>query len=250
VRADFVNEVARILGIERRDLVEKDLILHQTLADLSKDKLFGGNFAFKGGTCLIKDYLGYFRFSEDIDFTWKDQGRFAGMSQKKVRSHLSSVVDETASVFAGIAARRGFDFKPTKSESKYVEFGGGNKMTTLKVWYDSDVLKRQSFFKVQINFVELLCFPLRRARLGSLLTERHTELDRLFPEYSEYAAKIGFTAYSPKEILSEKVRAILTRTGMKARDFVDVYFIKERLGIGPQDVEDFILKKLAFTLAL
>ena len=28
MRADFVNEVARVLNIKRRDLVEKDLILH------------------------------------------------------------------------------------------------------------------------------------------------------------------------------------------------------------------------------
>jgi predicted nucleotidyltransferase component of viral defense system len=32
------------------------------------------NFLFKGGTCLMKNYLGYFRFSEDVDFAWKDQG--------------------------------------------------------------------------------------------------------------------------------------------------------------------------------
>ena len=38
MRADFVNEVARILDIKRKDLIEKDLILHQILFDLSGDK--------------------------------------------------------------------------------------------------------------------------------------------------------------------------------------------------------------------
>jgi hypothetical protein len=37
VRADFVNEVARVLNIKRRDLIEKDLILHQMLSDLSQN---------------------------------------------------------------------------------------------------------------------------------------------------------------------------------------------------------------------
>lgn len=68
MRKDFVNEVSRIQGIKRTDLIEKDLILHQMLFDLSKNKFFSENFVFKGGTCLIKCYLGYFRFSEDIDF--------------------------------------------------------------------------------------------------------------------------------------------------------------------------------------
>jgi predicted nucleotidyltransferase component of viral defense system len=70
VRADFVNEVAKILDIKRKDLIEKDLILHQILFDLSGDRFFAANALFKGGTCLIKSYFGYLRFSEDIDFTW------------------------------------------------------------------------------------------------------------------------------------------------------------------------------------
>jgi len=82
VRADFVNEVAKILDIKRKDMIEKDLILHQILFDLSDDRFFAANVLFKGGTCLIKSYFGYLRFSEDIDFTWKDQSVFNGMSQK------------------------------------------------------------------------------------------------------------------------------------------------------------------------
>ena len=73
MRADFVNEVARTLEIKRTDLIEKDLILHQILTDLSQVKFFADAFLFKGGTSLIKCYFGYVRFSEDIDFTWKDQ---------------------------------------------------------------------------------------------------------------------------------------------------------------------------------
>jgi hypothetical protein len=34
MRADFVNEVARILDIKRRDLTEKDLILHRYYGSL------------------------------------------------------------------------------------------------------------------------------------------------------------------------------------------------------------------------
>jgi predicted nucleotidyltransferase component of viral defense system len=54
MRADFVNEVAGLLDIKRKDLIEKDLILHLILLDLSGDKFFTTNLLFKGGTCLIK----------------------------------------------------------------------------------------------------------------------------------------------------------------------------------------------------
>jgi predicted nucleotidyltransferase component of viral defense system len=59
MRANFVNELSRRLGIQRRDLIEKDIILHNMLLDLSQNDFFSENFAFKGGTCLIKCYYGY-----------------------------------------------------------------------------------------------------------------------------------------------------------------------------------------------
>jgi len=80
VRADFVNEVARVLNIKRIDLVEKDIVLHEVLTDLSRDEFFSDNLLFKGGTCLIKCYFGYMRFSEDIDFTWRNQAAFNKLS--------------------------------------------------------------------------------------------------------------------------------------------------------------------------
>ena len=159
MRADFVNEVARVLNIKRRELIEKDLILHQILTDLSQDEFFAPSFLFKGGTCLIKCYFGYLRFSEDIDFTWKDQPAFKGMSGKKIRFQLSIIIDRTGSVFEAIAEKRGLDFKCVKSNTDYVELGGSDKTCTLKVWYDSKILERRSFVKVQINFVEQICFP-------------------------------------------------------------------------------------------
>ena len=52
MRADFVNEVARIFNIKRKDMIEKDFILHQILLDLSGDRFFAAKFLFKGGTCV------------------------------------------------------------------------------------------------------------------------------------------------------------------------------------------------------
>nr|WAI02823.1 MAG: nucleotidyl transferase AbiEii/AbiGii toxin family protein [Candidatus Methanoperedens sp.] len=248
MRADFVNEVAKISNIKRKDMIEKDLILHQILFDLSGDRFFAANVLFKGGTCLIKSYLGYLRFSEDIDFTWKDQSVFDGMSQKAIRAYLSKVIDNIGEIFEKIAEKRGMDFKCEKNNAEYIEFGGGNKTCTFKMWYMSEVLKRRSFLKVQINFVEIMCFPPRDAELSGLLTGEHEELEALFPEYAEYISKINFSIYDIREILSEKVRALLTREGTKARDFLDVYFICRRLGIKLE--EGCIVSKTNFAIEL
>lgn len=251
MRADFVNEVARVLDIKRRDLIEKDLILHQILTDLSQDSFFAPNFLFKGGTCLIKCYFGYLRFSEDIDFTWKDQAVFDKLSGKKIRSQLSKVIDRIGDVFERIARKRGLDFKCAKGNTDYVELGGSDKTCTFKIWYGSEILKRRTFVKVQINFVEQMYFDAKKRELIGLLTDKHEELDSLFPEETdEYAKKILFEAYDIREILCEKVRALLTREGTKARDFADVYLIWKRFGIRPEDEEKCILGKIGFSLKL
>jgi len=250
MKKDFVNEVARVQHVKRTDLIEKDLILHQVLFDLSRNPFFRENFAFKGGTCLTKCYLDYFRFSEDIDFTWKNQKVFEGKSQKEIRKQLSKIINDIGEVFEEIAKKRGLDFKCAKANRNYVELGGGNKTCTFKVWYESEVFRRKSFFKVQMNFVETMLFPLKSAELGSLLSEQQEELILLFPEYKEYTQKICFDVYDIREILCEKIRAILTRKGLKARDFLDVYLICKTFGIKLEDISDCSVEKIKFTLSL
>lgn len=251
MRKDFVSEVGKIQGIKRTDLIEKDLLLHQFLLDLSMNKFFQENFVFKGGTCLIKSYLGYFRFSEDIDFTWKNQEVFEGKSQTEIRTYLSKIIDEVGTIFEEIASKRGLDFKCEKNNRNYVEIGGSDKTCTLKIWYQSETLGRISFIKAQINFVEKLFFTPQNAELKSLLNKEKQEgLDTLFPEYKEYTQGINFDVYDIQEILSEKVRSILTRKGIKARDFLDVYLICSKFGINLEDLYDIMVEKTKFVLNL
>jgi len=248
MRKDFANEVAKAQRSKRADLVEKDIILHQVLLELSKNKFFSENFAFKGGTCLIKHYIGYYRFSEDIDFTWKDQKLFEGKSQKEIRRYLSKIIDNIGKLFENISVKRGLEFKCEKHSKKFVELGGGNKFCTFKIWYRSELLNRESFMKVQINFVEKLFFTLQRAELKSLLSKHNEELSLLFPEHQEYMQKIPFDVYDVREILSEKIRSILTRQGIKARDFLDVYLISKKHKIELDDMYDPIVGKTRFML--
>ena len=249
-RIDFVNELATRLDIKRRDLIEKDVILHYVLLSLSKDKFFSENFIFKGGTCLIKCYYGYIRFSEDIDFTWRNQRDFRGKTQKKIRTMLSKTIDQTGGIFEDIAGQLGLEFKNDKQDKRFFEIGGSDKSCTLKIWYQSEVTKRQSFLKVQINFLEHLCFAFKNRNARSLLSKRNEELESLFPEFRDYSLPVKAAAYDIKEILAEKVRAALTRRGTKARDFLDIYMIHKNYGLDPEDVEACTSKKMHLALEL
>ena len=68
---DFIKEVAQSIHFGQPELIEKDLIIHLLLSRLAENPFFYNNFLFKGGTCLVKCYLGYYRFSEDIDLRGK-----------------------------------------------------------------------------------------------------------------------------------------------------------------------------------
>ena len=60
--------------------------------------------------------------------------------------------------------------------------------------------------------------------------------------------EVELHAYSPEEILLEKIRVILTRRGTKSRDYIDVYLLVKKLNIDYKKVEDDVLKKAQFML--
>jgi len=246
---DFVNELSERLDIKRTELVEKDVIIQKLLIGLYQND-FSRNLVFKGGTCLIKCYLDYFRFSEDIDFTWRDQSVFEDKSQTTIRKTISGYVDELGKLLVNMSEKQGLDFVLDKNDRNYVEFGGGNKTVTYKIWFESEILKTRSFVKIQINFIEKIIFDVIEKKVNCLLSGKtDKELQALFPEdYDAYAKDISLYVYDVKEILCEKVRAILTRRGLKARDFVDIYLICNHFKLSVVDFRDIVLDKTRFML--
>ena len=60
---DLFEKLNTLGGAKRNDIIEKDYHLHRLLAQISQDDYLKENLVFKGGTCLIKAYLDYYRFS-------------------------------------------------------------------------------------------------------------------------------------------------------------------------------------------
>lgn len=242
----FISYLAKLTKLQP-ELLERDFLLHLLLLKL-KENNFLNEYLFKGGSCLIKCYLGYYRFSVDLDFTYKHQKLFARKSQKQIRKILSKEINRIMNVFENIAKEIGLKFKAEKKK-KYVEFGGGNKMTTFKLYYNS-ILNIEEFIKIQINFIEKILFKTKKLKVKSLCP-KDEKLSFLFPSlYKIYSKNFILEGYDIKEILCEKIRAILTRKGFKERDFIDVYLIIKNFHIFLQDFERQIVEKLKFVLEL
>ena len=245
IKKEIIDLIASGARLSQRDLIEKDLILHRLLIELSFDKYFSENYAFKGGTCLMKCYLGYYRFSEDLDFTYI-QSHLFGKTGKQIDKTLSKETDHVVKIIEDIANKIGLDFKSDKKDSRYINFGGSNKQITFKLWYIPDGQTAETFIKIQINFFEELKYPVKKKHADNIFFGKLEKFKSAFllPEHSEWILKIPeLKCYDSREILIEKVRAILTRRGTKARDFIDVYMIEKKEKLDAEDFRKQIVDK-------
>lgn len=244
---ELVDFVEARTKIQNRELIEKDLLLHNLLIELSSDDYFSKNYAFKGGTCLMKCYLGYYRFSEDLDFTWINQKLFSNKTQGNIRTLLSSEITKVGKMLEKISKSKSLRFKADKKDRNYVEIGGSNAFVTFKLWYKSNETGQENFIKVQINYRENILYPLKKMNAENIIFGLYDKFEApfLLPDNSEWMLQIPkITAYDVKEIFVEKVRAIATRRGVKARDFVDLYEIEKQKQLTIEKFESEIIEKI------
>lgn len=246
---DLIEKISHDIGIRDAQLLEKDLLLQGILVRLSESDFFAKNFAFKGGTCLTKAYFGYYRFSEDLDFTWLNQKAFEKKTKKQVRKIISAETNKILDLLVQISEKNAFEFKPSKKDPRFVQLGGSNRFATFKFWYPSAMGNRETFLKIQFNFVEKLFYkPKKRSIRAIALPQK----ERMLLEYPEFAdctvSSPKLFVYDLKEIAAEKIRAILTRRGFKARDIIDLYWLSKK-GITVQKVRLQAIQKTLFMLS-
>ncbi|MFH1224215.1 MAG: nucleotidyl transferase AbiEii/AbiGii toxin family protein [Candidatus Diapherotrites archaeon] len=249
IPSDFTEKVAESLGIRETKLVEKDLYLQGLLIELSKSEYFSENFVFKGGTCLTKAYFGYYRFSEDLDFTWLRQEAFKGKTENQIRRMLSEEINKIMELLAVTAKELGLDFRAEKSDKHYVQLGGSNRFATFKFWYKpGNPVENETFIKIQLSFVDKIIHAPKKHKLAPLSPPGKKELELEYPEYAAMALESpSVYCYDLKEIASEKIRALLTRRGFKARDIVDLYMLDKK-GITIKSARAMASEKTLFML--
>lgn len=144
---------------------------------------YGKGLVFKGGTALNKCF-GLDRFSEDLDFTCQDR-----IDIKKLEDGLK---------------RFKIDF-----ETETKEYEDKLKLTIrLKGPLYIGIRSSMCKFIVDLSFRESIILKPEVKTIGRFLEE--------IPSF-------GVLVMQEKEILAEKIRAILTRT--KARDIYDLWFL-------------------------
>jgi predicted nucleotidyltransferase component of viral defense system len=240
--SEFISFVAKKSGVKKANLIESDILIHRILIEIYSSSHFMENYLFKGGSCLVKCYFGYYRFSIDLDFTWRNQG-FWKVGEKELRRRLLGEIKAFGQLLESISQQVGLEFVNESKNTRYFEFGGGGRMATFKLW------KEHELVKIQVNFVEELLFPYKSVKVRTLLDGLALSKDEeaYFEEFLDFYKPFEAFAYDEREILCEKVRAILTRRAQKLRDFYDILML-ENHGLSIEQLSNEIARKIKAAL--
>ncbi|MBU1197643.1 nucleotidyl transferase AbiEii/AbiGii toxin family protein [Candidatus Micrarchaeota archaeon] len=211
-----VRELAEIIAASSKlpvGLVEKDIWITYSLREIFSFPE-SRYLVFKGGTCLVRAYLGYFRFSEDIDLTWAN-------GEIKEHAFRKNVIGK---LMAGLGLQ--WDFHDR------VKTGIAGTHSGKVMNYFFLTPKNGGKLKVTVAFDERLAFPAKRMKLKRLEVpkDKERELEAMFGHLAKaYFSSLELPCYSIQEIGAEKVRAVLTRRlqPARSRDLFDLYKMVE-----------------------
>ena len=198
-------------------VLERDYCLSWVLIGLSKTQLSEW-LAFKGGTALKKVYIPGFRFSEDLDFTLRQEVTWELIEREW--SRLARWVRERAGVGADFLDRDANSHANT--HTFYIGLRGPIPRS------DPDKLK------VDITIRELICEQIDHRPLLS--------------EYEEYddleEAKVA--TYRIEDVAAEKLMALVDRARNEPRDLYDLWYLSSTQAIQWPELADCLARKYRF----
>lgn len=174
---------------------EKDYIQELFLSEICEN---ASELIFKGGTAISKFY-GSTRFSDDLDFS------IAGAQDK--RTTLSATLDN---VIAELSNEYPIKLMRKKNNENMLVYELSIRGPLF------EMLNKYQHLKIEVD-----------KNASTVSRTKVFRRDPIYPDLKPYVA----TVMSEKEILAEKVVALLFRHNIKARDLYDIYFLLQS-GIG------------------
>ncbi|MGY3034307.1 putative nucleotidyltransferase component of viral defense system [Bradyrhizobium sp. USDA 4354] len=180
-------------------VIEKDYVLGWMLAGIYAHEELAESWIFKGGTCLKKCFFETYRFSEDLDFTLRNEAHLDDAFLKRVFAEVGAWVYEES----------GIEVPVDQQEFDIYRNPRGKLSCQGKISYKGPVSPTR---------------PLPRIKLDLTADEsvvRAPETVDIFHPYSDAPEDgIEVLAYDYVEAFAEKFRALAERT--RPRDLYDV----------------------------
>jgi len=218
---EYVRQVRVSMNLSnvRDEIIKKDLFLTLILAEFEKLGL-GKELIFKGGTLLSRNYLKYHRFSEDLDFVYRDSNSLRELTRANRERKIKKFIDSFTPKLKEVAEALGFEFNVDRSNTRFCTILHGRTVYTFRVYYSDS-----QYIKVEINFVEKMIDDPQEISVKAI-TDFFDSQKLIFALNLSYK-NFNVLSYSLKEITLEKYRAVLTRNRLAERDLFDLFLIKD-----------------------
>ena len=197
-------------------LIEKDYYCSLVLQYIFSSDT---SLVFKGGTCLSKVHVNFYRLSEDLDFVVPMAANTTRAQRRADMEPVKDMFDRLPTAVPGVTISQAFE---GHNESRqYIAY----------LRYRSAVVDKSETVKVEIG--------LREPLLSSW--ESRTARTIVVNPYSRQPLLPTFTvrAMALKEAYAEKFRAAMTREEPAIRDFFDLFHAVREGGLDPHD-PDFL----------
>lgn len=205
-------------------LIERDyfcsVILHHSA-------VAAPGLVFRGGTCLSKVHLGFYRLSEDLDFLVSTPADATRTERSRLAAPSKAAVATIGKQVPGVRV-----VTPLKGRNNSRQYVGA-------IGYRSAVAERDESIKIEVGLREPMLRPSIRGQAKTLL------LDPVSGAPAVPAFPVP--CLSRDEAMAEKLRAALSRREVAIRDFYDVDHAVRRRGFRVQEpgIVQLVKQKLA-----
>lgn len=213
----ITKDEIQIIAAEKQlqpEIIEKDYVLGWILAGINNHSKTKDTWIFKGGTCLKKCYFETYRFSEDLDFTYKHAGYLPTESE---------LIDVAKEISYWVYDNSGIEIPETGISFEIVPNKRGSHTVQGKLSYRGALrpgVRVTSLPRIKIDLT--LDEPLILSAVTREVEHQYTD---------KPAGGIKIATYACEEIFAEKIRALIQR--LRPRDLYDVIHLYRRKELSP-----------------
>lgn len=208
-------------------VIEKDYVLGWIMAGINRHKTIGNSWVFKGGTCLKKCYFETYRFSEDLDFTLRDENHINADFLTKTFSEINEWIYEES----------GIEITTDRMIFDVYENPRGIMSCQGRLFYKGPCSPRSEQASPRIKLDLSTDEVVVDSPVMNLISHPYSDLP-----------KDGFhiQCYSYEEVFAEKIRALSERT--RPRDLYDVinFYRRQESKDRALKVKEILQKKCEF----
>jgi predicted nucleotidyltransferase component of viral defense system len=229
IRKREIEQIAEVQNVPK-STIDKDWVLGHFLDAIYSITECRDKLVFKGGTCLRKCYFPNYRFSEDLDFTSVDP---SFVLDKRLLQKITDIIIERTEIPLYIQEISEIRFNNQLMGYKaIVKFWGADHPANQT---PPPVERWNTSIKIEIILHELMIFS--------------NESKEVFHPYSDQLSETLLTipCYSLREVLAEKLRALIQRSYTAPRDFYDLWYLsKNQTSIDWTEIKSAFHEKMKF----